>query len=495
MRSGRGGVGAGWPVVLLVLVTAAMLVVAQGALRYGFIGLAVVAGAIVFVKSRTLYIELCVWLWFLTPWLRRMIDWRTSYQEQSLMLVTPFLVSAIAGVVLLRGVRTLARPGGVPFAAAFAGIFFGTVYGLTRYGPFDVGRGLVNWLAPVLFGFFLYEERARYEEYRDAFVRSLLWGTLLTSLYGIYQFFFLPSWDETWMKGLVNSVFGDPLPRKVRVFSTMNSPVVFAFYLTAGLLIILAMLIENRRPGSRSRLQDRRQKVLMAITAPVALVAIALTTTRALWVGLVVGAGYLVATLPGRLRVRIAMISAIAMVLAVAGMSLPGIREVVVDRVLSFTTGTSDVSASARISGHEDALARLATEPLGEGMGAADVDHQTNGTDDSLGPHDSTLLEFLYSMGGPGTLVYGAGLLLGLFRIFFPRGGQSRLAREPFGFALRAMLVGYFAQCLLSTILYAVAGLVTWTCLAFALAACDVKETTARRASPSLLPVEQRIGA
>ena len=223
--------------MLLVVLTLALLAAAPGALRYGFIGLAGLAAAVAFRQSRTTYIQLCLWLWFLTPLLRRLIDWRTAYSEQSLMLVTPFVAASISGVVLLRKARTLGRPGGVPFACALAGIFFGTVYGLTRYTAFDVGRGAVNWIAPVLFGFFVFAERERYAEYRDAFVRSLLWGTLVTSLYGIYQFLFLPAWDVTWMKGLVYSVFGSPEPRKVRVFSTMNAPAVFAFYLTAGLLI------------------------------------------------------------------------------------------------------------------------------------------------------------------------------------------------------------------------------------------------------------------
>ena len=230
-------------------------------------------------------------------------------------------------------------------------------------------------------------------------------------------------------------------------------------------------MIENRRPGSRSRLQDKRQKVLLAITAPIALIALALTTTRALWVALVVGAAYLVATLPGRLRVRVAGISVIALVLSAAGMSLPGIREIVVERVLSFTSGTSDVSASARISGHEDALARLATEPLGEGMGSTDVDHDTNGSDASLGPHDSTLLEFLYALGGPGTLVYGAGLVFGIGMIYFPRRARNAYELEPFGYAARAAVFAYLAECLLQSIAIGAPGFLLWALLAFALAA------------------------
>ena len=457
------------PIVALVAISAAMLVAAPSALRLAYIVLAAAAAAITFRQSRTLYIQLCLWLWFLTPWVRRMIDWRTSYTEQSLMLSAPFITAAISGVVLLRHGRTLARPGGVPFACALAGIFFGTIYGLFRFAPFDVARGLVNWLSPVLFGFFLYEERRRYAEYRDAFVRSLLWGTLLLSVYGIVQFFLLPAWDVTWMKGLVYTTFGAPLPREVRVYSTMNAPAVVGFYLTAGLLVCLAVLVAGGRAG--------KSKLLPAITAPLALVCLGLTLSRSLWVALVVGVLYLVVTLPGRMRLRVVGTALVALAIAAGVSQAPGMREILAERLKSFTSGTQDVSASARIRGHEDALGNLAVEPMGEGMGSTDAAHDTDGSDDSLGPHDSTLLEFLYSLGGPGTLIYAIGICFGLILIFVPREGAKARMREPFAYAMRAALIGFFAQCLLTSILVGVPGFLVWCCLAFALCAAEVETT------------------
>ncbi len=451
------------PVVALVAVSAAMLVATPSVLRIAFLGLVAVTAVAVFRQSRTLYIQLCLWLWFLTPWLRRMIDWRTSYTEQSLMLSAPYVAAAISGVVLLRHGRSLARPGGVPFACALAGILFGTLYGLTRFSLFEVARGLVNWLAPVLFGFFLYEERRRYAEYRDAFVKSLVWGTLVMSLYGLVQFFVLPDWDVTWMKGLVYTTFGSAEPREVRVFSTMNAPAVLAFYLTAGMLVCLTLLVDG----------NTKRKWLPAVTAPLALICLGLTLSRSLWLALVVSLIYLAATMPGRLRFRIVGISLVALAIAAAGSQAPGIRDILAERLKTFTSGTQDVSASARIQGHEDALGNLAVEPMGEGMGSTDVDHATDGSDDSLGPHDSTLLEFLYSLGGPGTLIYAIGMGYAGTRIYLARGPKPAAVGEPFGFAMRATLVGLFAQCLLTSIAVGPEGFVTWTCLAFALAGSE----------------------
>ena len=441
---------------LLVLATAALLAVTPNALRLAFPALAVVTAAIVFTQSRTLYLQLCFWLWFLSPLLRRFVDYRTEFVATSPLLLAPFFACAVSAVVLLRHARQLAGKGAIAFPCAFAGIFFGTVYGLTRYPPADVARGLVNWLPPVFFGFFLYAERARLREYRDTIVRTLLWATLLLSLYGVAQFFLLPAWDESWMRGLQNGAFGQPAPLEVRVYSTMNAPATFATYLVAGLLFAFAALVEGTR--------NRR---LALFAAPFGILALALTTTRSLWLALVFGVLYLSAALPSRLRVRVVAAVVITLIAGGFATQIPGINRVVNERLKSFTSGTSDISAGARISGHTDALAKLATEPLGEGLGSTDADHATDGSDDRLGPHDSTLLEFLYALGGPGTLVYAAGLALGFVQIFLLR---SKWPSGPTATATRAILFALFAQCLLTSILVGVPGFLTWTCLGLGLA-------------------------
>jgi len=112
-------------------------------------------------------------------------------------------------------------------------------------------------------------------------------------------------------------------------------------------------------------------------------------------------------------------------------------------------------------------------EPLGEGMGSIDADHATDGSDDRLGPHDSTLLEFLFALGGPGTFVYAFGVGLGLLKVFFPR-RTIGAAIEPQAYAMRAILFAFFAQCLLTSIMIGVPGFLVWSCLALGLAANDL---------------------
>ncbi len=452
-------------IALLVAVTAALLTAAPNTLRIAFPALACLAACVLFAQSRVLYIKFCFWLWFLSPLLRRLVDYRTEFIATSPLLLAPFLACAVSGVVLFRHARLLANKAALAFTCAFAGIFFGTVYGLTRYPPADVARGLINWLPPVFFGFFLYAERARLRDYRDAITRTLLLGMLTLSVYGIVQFFVLPAWDESWMRGLQNGAFGQPFPLEVRVFSTMNAPATFATYLIAGLLIAFAALVE----GGRNR-------PLALAVAPLGLLALALTTSRSLWLGLIFGVLYLAFALPGRLRVRIVATVIVAVVAAGFATQLPGINRVVNERLRSFTSGTSDISASARITGHTDALAKLASEPLGEGMGSTDADHATDGSDDRLGPHDSTLLEFLYALGGPGTLVYAIGLLAALTQLFLLPAQQS----SPTASAVKGILFALFAQSLLTSILVGVPGFLVWTCLGLSLAGSYAQQEVAK---------------
>jgi len=463
-------------ILLCLTLTLALLLAEPNALRYGFPAIAAVTAALIFGRSRTVYIQFCLWLWFLSPLLRRLVDWRTEFIATSPLLLAPFFAISISGIVLLRNLRALARrnsAGSIPFACALAGILFGTLFGLFHYTPIDVARALINWLAPVLFAFFLYFETSNHphllQEYRDTIVRTLLWGTLLLGLYAILQFFFLPPWDESWMQGINNGAFGQPFPRQLRVFSTMNAPATFASYLMAGILIAFSVLTQNRdrlaQPRGPAFVPGR---LLAAFAAPIGVLSLALTTSRALWLGLGFGILFLALTLPGRARIRVLATVLAALLFAALATQAPAIHDVVVSRLRSFANGASDVSVSARIYGHAQAFSTLTAEPLGEGMGSTDVDHATDGSDDRIGPHDSTLLEFLFALGGPGTLIYGIGLAAALIAIFF-------LKTDVLGMALKATLFAFLSESLLNSVMIGVPGFLVWTCIALLLSACDQK--------------------
>ena len=93
-----------------------------------------------------------------------------------------------------------------------------------------------------------------------------------------------------------------------------------------------------------------------------------------------------------------------------------------------------------------------------------------------IGPHDSTLLEFLYSLGWGGTLIYGVGLFL--LGIQLLRAGRG----DYFALAGKAILIGLSVQALLNSIMLGVLGFMVWTfasmCLAQAEHAENIKKVS-----------------
>ena len=88
------------------------------------------------------------------------------------------------------------------------------------------------------------------------------------------------------------------------------------------------------------------------------------------------------------------------------------------------------------------------------------------------GPHDSTLLELLYSLGWVGASLYvlGFGLLLAqLVR----KGGSDR-----FVLSAQAILIGLMVQLLLASVFIGVLGFMVWTFAAMILSAPEGPESS-----------------
>jgi hypothetical protein len=321
---------------------------------------------------------------------------------------------------------------------------------------FNILRSLLNWLAPVVFGLFVYENRHYYPEFRHAIEKSFLYGVLVLGAYGIYQFFYLPEWDRMWMLNVQMNSFGNADPMKTRAFSTMNAPAIYAAAMACGLLLLL-----------------NQKGKLRVLSAAAGFMGLILTMSRASWLSLAAGCIYLLIfmTIRERLRLVTAGLACLGVLIGMA--QLPGMKEVVAERMQTFAQPGQDVSLSARIVGHETALREIEREPWGEGIGSTDTLHNTEGDDDFIGPHDSTLLEFLYSLGWIGTLIYGIGLFLLCVQLFRTGAGDS------FVLSSKAILAGFLAQFLLNSILLGVLGFMVWTFASMAIAQAQWAESQA----------------
>lgn len=437
-------------VVLILIPTLCILSNQAGILRIVFPLLTLGVGGILLRHSKPLYVGMVFWLWFITPFLARMADYQSGWSPTSAVEIAPYTTAAISAIPLLARFHRLANWKTLPYICALAAIVYGFILGITYLPPFNVMRALVNWLIPIIFGLFIYENKELYFEFRRVIEKAFLYGTLILGVYGTYQFFELPEWDRAWMLNVQMNSFGEIDPMKTRAFSTMNAPAIYAAVAACGLLLLFNL-----------------KGKLRLLSAAAGFIGLILTLSRASWLTFAAGCLYLTVFLGMRERYRL-MIGAASCFVFLLGISqIPAVNEIIWHRVETFSQPGQDDSFSARVEGHGVAMREIAEEPWGEGIGSTDTLHNTEGDDDMIGPHDSTLLELLYSLGWGGTLIYGTGLALMGLQLF----GAGR--GDYFTLSGKAIMIGMLVQALLNSIFLGVLGFMFWTFASMCLAQAE----------------------
>jgi hypothetical protein len=102
-------------------------------LRIAVAGGAALVGLALYFRRPVGYFHFTLWTWFLTPLVRRLVDWRVGFEDHNLVLLAPFLVSAIAGLTLMRERRANDTVRLFPFFLCMAGILYGFAVGLMRW--------------------------------------------------------------------------------------------------------------------------------------------------------------------------------------------------------------------------------------------------------------------------------------------------------------------------------------------------------------------------
>src|SRR5690606_31985599 len=100
------------------------------------------------------YVKFVMWLWVLSPLVRRIADFQAGWQNPSLVLLTPYLVTSLCAVhvaarLLLtpHAVRPSLPVGTTAFALAVLGTVVGVPMGLLLRNP-DAVQETLNWLIP-----------------------------------------------------------------------------------------------------------------------------------------------------------------------------------------------------------------------------------------------------------------------------------------------------------------------------------------------------------
>ena len=425
---------AAFPAFTLVAVWAG-----QGSvLKYAYPAGALVVGLVLYREHRALYLGYVWWLWFLTPLVRRLIDYRVGYDSINPVLTAPLLVSGLCLWSLFLHLPKLTRRSLVGLLPILVSLLYAYPLGIRSTGLQAATFSLLQWLVPVALGFHLATDVQRYPEYRATTRLAFTWAALLLGLYGVWQFISPQPWDSYWMMNADMTTIGRPLPLEVRVFSTLNSPTPFAMVMLVGLLMLLS----------------ERTVVHVLVGVP-AYLAFLFSLVRTAWGGWVIGVWVYASYLRSPARIRLA-VSVGTLALLVGAVTATPLGSRIERRFATFTGLSEDKSLEVREATAGEIARSILEDPLGRGLGATGSARRlASGATQTF---DNGLLNLFFSLGWVGGLLYLGGtlaMMTGLIRRFEPR-------QDPIPKVARAVGFATFAALLSLNTLIGVSGAMFW---------------------------------
>jgi hypothetical protein len=432
-----------WTAILGLVLFTALCILANvgGLLRLVFPAGSFVVGLFLYFRYPLLYIGFTWWLWFLTPWVRRLVDLQSGWVDPSPILLAPSIVTLISFVSFIRYFPRAYYQGGLPFIISFLAVAYAFFVSLIKTDPITAMLACLHWLTPIAFGFHFFINWRIYPQISQNIQRTFLWGVLVTGSYGLWQYLVAPEWDKFWLINTGAASFGTPEPLGIRVFSTMNSPQPFGVVIMAGLVILF-----------------NGKTALHFGSAAVGYLSFLLSSARAVWLGWLVALFLLTSSLKPKLQMRLIISLLVIVILVVPLANVEPFSTVIAPRIESFSNTDNDVSYNERAERYETYLGLALSQIIGGGLGG----------NAALGPNiDSGILDILYSFGWLGAVPYLGGIILLIFSLF----QYSEIRFDSFMSAARAISIGVFAQIGLNGATAGVFGVILWSFLGLAVSA------------------------
>ena len=405
---------------------------------------ALAVGVLLYFRAPVLYIGFTWWLWFLAPFVRRVADWKSSFTEPSPILLAPYLVTLVALITVWRHLPKAYRQGSLPFVLSFVAVIYSFFVGIIYKPVVVVGIGLMDWLAPITFGFHLFVNWRNYPRYRQNIERVFVWGVLVMGIYGVIQYMVIPEWDLFWRNNVEFTSAGYD-DTTIRVWSTMNSPPPFASTMMAGLLILFNF-----------------EGVLLLPASIAGYLGFLLSLVRSAWGGWMVGLVTLISSLKASLQMRLAIIIALMMLCIIPLTTIDAFSEDIYGRLETLSNLESDGSGNSRIYYFTSQIGDALTSWTGEGLGGK--------------VYDWGIFSLLFNLGWLGTIFYIGGILLLFVQLY--RGNESRA--DAFIAVARAIALAAFVMVPLVTPFEGATGMVLWSFIGIAMAGKNYQSQRAK---------------
>jgi len=379
-------------------------------------------GVFLYVRYPILYVGFTWWMWFLAPFVRRLIDFQSGYTTPGSWNTAPLLVTSICFATLVQQLPKFRKQGSLPFILSLGSVFYGFL-SLLIQRPITIQAItiLLGWSVPILFGFHLFTNWRDYPSYRQNIQRTFLWGVLVLGVYGIWQYLVAPDWDKFWLSQPETcACFGTPNPLGFRVWSTMFTPWSFSVNMLAGLLLLFSNRSFLRFPA-----------------AGVGYLAFLLSFVRTVWLSWLLGLLILISSLKADLQMRLISGIVVVALLAVPLVNVEPFSSAIGSRLETFTNLGNDTSIVGRQKGLQGLTDPLLSEFLGKGLSVKGLPAYVNAT---INLDDNGLVKMVFSLGWLGTIPYLAGIILLLLKLFQSSEGNS----DVFAKAARAIAVSIF---------------------------------------------------
>lgn len=411
--------------LLMLMVFLLITVRAGGVLGPAYLLASLAIGVWAILKSPSqYYISFTMLLWMFSPFVRRLVDWQSGRHDYSLVLLAPLAVTLLACLGIPRRMPTSVARLARPFFLCLTVVGYGFMLGLAHGRAFGAIYAAVTWVSPIFFALFIVTRPQENDKIRQALTRTMIVGGFIMSLYGIYQFIAPPPWDAAWIRDAEMNSIGQALPFSIRVFSTMNSPGVFAVAICATLLVSF----------------NRLSPSIVAANA-IMVLALALSLVRSSWGATILG--LLLLMIFGSTRVKSRVIAILMLVsLAVTPLLMRSeFFDAVSSRFETLTSLEEDNSFKARREFTLNILNDVGALVVGQGLGSTGISSNLTQGSDVIKTFDNGWLALIFTFGVFGSLIITVLLywLYELLLVLRRRPQSASIAAIPF--AMIALLI------------------------------------------------------
>ena len=349
-----------------------------------FTPIAFIIGIYIYFSSSPQYISYCIWLWMLTPFVRRVVDFGIGFQPQSMVMLAPFVVGLICVITVLRNIHSIS----IPYWIILLSVFLAALFGLSQVELSSVILGVLDWIVPLFLGLHILSQPETVEDHARRTFDAFTYGTLIIGSYGAWQFFYLPTWDALWSINSAMASLGRVEAGSIRIFSTMNSPGVFAIYIMAGLSVCLFV---------RSRIKF--------VAIPFGALSFILTMVRSAWGGFAVSAIFIFINSSLREKVRYSAMLSVSVVIVMTFFASGDVYDKFESRINTVFNLENDVSYQARADFYYNMSETVSSMIVGEGIGRTGRASKLGGKTDFVS-FDNGILDVMFTFGVFGVFIF-----------------------------------------------------------------------------------------